>query len=112
MSCILDHVQAVARGKDLEWVDVDRMPSVVNKEERLGSRCDRLLDGLGIDVQRIGLNVGEHRSGANMLDSIDRGGEGQGSRNDLVPRPETEHHECGVETRCAGVERECPGSRE
>ena len=68
-------------------------------------------DGLGGQVLRLGVDVGEHRRGAHVADDVGGGDEGQRRHDDLVAGTDTEKHEGRRGVRRCRLERATPVGR-
>ena len=53
--------ERVTPGDRHDRVEVARLSGEVHRDERLGPRRDRRLDARRVDVERVGLDVDEHR---------------------------------------------------
>ena len=100
---VLDHLEAVRVGDGADAVPVGAVADEVRSEDRLGARGDHLLDGVDVDVERVGLDVDErgHEPGAH--ERRDVGGEGDRRGDDLVAGLAAEQLDREVERRRAGV---------
>src|SRR5207247_978784 len=77
------------------------------------ARRDRGLEPRRVHAQRVGLDVHQHRPGAQMLHDVDARGEGVGRGHDLVAGPDAQRHEAEVERRRRRVDGDpVPCSRE
>ena len=71
----------------------------MNRDHKRGSLCDRVGQGLGIEVVAAGVNVGEDRRGAAMDDGVRSGHPGERRHDDLVALADPERGE-GQLQRC------------
>ena len=74
---VLDHGQAVPVRDVVDRVHVRRVPVKVHGHDRphAGRPAHRMLDLVGVEVERVGLDVDQHRARALVLDHVDCGGE-------------------------------------
>ena len=84
MSGVLDQEEPVLAGKRQEAVEVDREAAVVNADDGTGAGRDRGGDGLRIDRQCFGVNIGEDWDSADFGDGRGAGDEGEGRDDDLI----------------------------
>ncbi len=93
---VLDDGQAVAARDGHDWVHVRHLSEQVDGHDRLGVLADDVLDLLGVDVVRDGVNVHEDRAGAGPPDAAGGGEERERGRDDLVADADVQAHQ-GVE---------------
>ena len=84
MGGVFDHLQAVALRDGQDGRHVGRQAGVVHRQDRLGARRDRRLDGEAVDVQRGRVDVDQLHVGAEVAHHLGRGGEGVRGGDDLV----------------------------
>ena len=103
---ILDHRQAsMARGDAVQGVHVADLAVQTDRHDGPGARRDQRLHLAGIHQAGVGLDVGEHRPGAQQHDHLGGRREGEGRGDDLVARPYAERHhghQQGLGARGAG----------
>ena len=69
---VLDQRQAVAVGQLAERRQVDRLAEQVHDHDRSSAIGDRRLDGVRVEVERVGSDVDEHRDCADPGDGLSR----------------------------------------
>jgi Fe-S-cluster containining protein len=103
---VLDHLQAVAAGDGAHGVHVHGQAGVVHREDGLGARRDRGLDGGGVDVQRRRVDVHQPHVRAQVAHDLGGGGEGVRGRDDLVAGADAEGFERQVQPGRGRVDRD------
>ena len=93
---ILHDGQAVPPRQLSNRVQVDWVPGEMDRDEAARARGDAPFDLQRIDVERVGLDIGEDRTSSHVLDHIHRSGEGHGGSDHLVARPNPKRDERGV----------------
>jgi hypothetical protein len=98
---ILDQHEAVPSLQLEDRIEVDRMAGEVHDDDGPGARGDRCGELHRIDVEGLGIDVGQDRRGADMHRGIGRGGEGDGRGDDLVARADAVGDQGEMERRGA-----------
>jgi hypothetical protein len=91
---VLDHRDvAVACGDGVDLVHVGHLAVQAHRHDGPRARRDLGLDAAPVDVAGAGLDVDEHRRGAEQHDHLGGGGEAEGRGDDLVARLQLERHQ-------------------
>ena len=69
----------------------------MNRDNGLGTRSDRRLDGAGIHIEGVVRDVDEYRLQAEEGNYFDGGGKSEGHGDDLITRLELQCHQCHLE---------------
>ena len=107
---VLDDRDLATLDRRLDGVHVARPAGEVHRHHRPRARRDRRLDVRRVDVQRLGVDVGEPRRGAGVEDRVHRCRPGERARDHLVARadpgdPERQVQRVGARGRGDGVRR-------
>ncbi len=89
-----------------QLVEIGRLAVEIDRDDRLRSLTDELAYPVGIDVQRVVANIGEHGCGAAMDDHVRGRRPGDRGRDHLVAGADPERDEGEVQGRCAGGDGE------
>jgi hypothetical protein len=85
MCRILDDHGAGPRRQRPDLVQIGRLTSVVDRDDRPGPRRYRGRDPRRVDTQRVVADIGKHRGGTDIEGAVRAGDERQRRRDDLVP---------------------------
>ncbi|MFA6575540.1 MAG: nidogen-like domain-containing protein, partial [Nocardioides sp.] len=103
LGAILDDKELVLPRDGHDLIHSRGLAEDVDDHDALGLRRDRLGDRFGADAPGVGIDVDEHRRGADVADAPAAGGEGERRRDDLVARPEAAADGREVQRRRAAV---------
>ena len=106
---VLDDREAVLLRDLPDPLHPARQAAVVDRDDRLRPRRDPLLDPLGVEVHRVGLDVDEDRDGPSEDDVRDRADERVRGRDHLVARADAEGSERHLEAGRGVQEGEAVG---
>ncbi|MEI2807223.1 MAG: hypothetical protein V9G18_15220 [Albidovulum sp.] len=67
---VLEHAQTVRAGDRVQSLAVDRQAGKVDRQQQPGARRDRRLDSRQVDVAGRGVDVDEHRRGADASTTL------------------------------------------
>ena len=81
---VVDHLEVVGVGDSLDRIDVARMAVAVHRHDRRRVRRDRRLDPCWIEVERLRVDVDEHRLDAVPEQRVRRGDERERRRDHLA----------------------------
>ena len=104
---VVDQGEAVLVGDRLQLGQLARVAEDVHRDDRPGARRDRCLDGGGIHVQRVRVDVGEDRRRALVEEAVSRRREGERRGDRLVAGLESGEHAQQVQT--GGARRDGSG---
>jgi hypothetical protein len=90
---ILEHEQAVPAGDGHDGVHVGRLAGEVHGDDGARPRCDRGLDGAGVDVERLQVDVHEHRHAVGLDHRRCRRQEGVRRDDHLIAGHQTRGHQ-------------------
>jgi len=99
---VLDHRKAVAAGSGEDRVHLRRESKQMHRDHRLRPWCDCGLEGLGIEIVRCGVYVGEHSSCAHVLRAVRGGDPGECGDHHLITRAKPEGQDRKMERRRTG----------
>ena len=99
LSRVLDHVQTVPAGDPVDGVHVRTLAEQVNRHDRSRARRDFRFDLLRINVECVGVDVGEDRRGPEPADGAGGGEKGERRHDDFVARPDLQ----GVQRQQQGI---------
>ena len=86
MARIFDDGEPVTLGQGENGIEIRRMPGVIDRQNGARVGRDALGQAIGIEIQSIGRNVGEHRARALVEHTIRRGCEGERRSDRLIAR--------------------------
>ena len=94
---ILDQGEAVLRGDLPERLELDRVSEDVDRQKRSRAGRNRALDRGGVEVERLAVDVDEHRPRAFVERTVRRGYERERRRDHLVAFGDLGHAHCEME---------------
>ena len=107
MRGILDECKVVTLGDRTQRVEVDRLPGEVYGYDRARPAGYGVRHGVGIDVQRAGIDVHENRVSTDRQDHVARRGPGHRRGDHLVAEPDPCSEEREVEASGRGCHCDC-----
>ena len=108
---VLDQREVVQVGERTEAPHVGRVAAQVHDDDPASAGRDGGLDGVGVEIARNRIHVGEHRRGARVDDRVGGRAEGQRRRDDLVARADARRQQREVQRRRARVEPQARAAR-
>jgi len=99
---VFDEGDFVAGGDGGDFVHADGVAEGFDGEDGFGFGGDGGFDFVGIEVEGLGVDVDEDGSGADHLDDVGGGDEGEGGGDDLVAGADVQGEEAAVEAGGAG----------
>src|SRR5262249_44122908 len=104
---VLDQRKTVTGGEQAERVEVDGLAGEVHGDDGPGASRDRARHGLRLDVEGPGVDVDEHRPGADGQHHVGRRGPGHGRGDDLVTWADARRQQRQVQARGPGRDGDC-----
>ena len=103
---VLEDAEAVAGGERLQLRHRRRVAEDVDRQDAGGALADGRRGGLGVEVERLRIDVAEDRPGALVEQAVGRGDEAEGAGQDLVARAPAERPHAEVQRRGAAGDRD------
>src|SRR5258708_38339178 len=86
-------------GQSENWIEIRRMPGIIDRQNRAGVGCDALRDSIRIEDQRVGRNISKDRTRSLVKHAVRSRGKRQRRSNRLIARLQASRERRSVEGR-------------
>ncbi len=104
MRSVFDDLEAMSVGEVQDRIHIARQAGDVDGQDHTGCIRDRGRHALRRHIQRVGVNVNEHRVGPKVTDHLCRRGKRVGSGDDLIARADAAGLKSQMQTGCGRVD--------
>ena len=102
LGTVLDDFEIMLVGNRLDGRHIRRLAEQVYRDDRLGLCGHGRLDLVRVDIEGLGIDIDEHRRGADVEDRLGGGDEGERGGDDLVAFADASGDQCQVQGVGAG----------
>ena len=105
LGAVLDNRETVSIGDCANLFDLAGQSEDMDRDDRLGARCNRRLDCRWIEVKRDRVDFRESDIRSSLQHAVGRRNERKRRGDDLIAGPDASLHEAKMKTRCATRDR-------